>query len=69
MERVNNAAGDANRFISVYREYAKAPVVTRKRLYLEALNEILPKINKKIILDQNQKNIVPLLNLGEEVKK
>jgi len=68
-ERVNNAAGDANRFIAVYREYAKAPVVTRKRLYLEALNEILPKINKKIIIDQNQKNIVPLLNLGEEVKK
>jgi membrane protease subunit HflK len=68
-ERVNNAAGDANRFTSVYREYAKAPAVTRKRLYLEALNEILPKINKKIIMDQNQKNIVPLLNLGEEVKK
>ena len=68
-ERVNNAAGDANRFTAVYKEYAKAPVVTRKRLYLEALNEILPKINKKIILDQNQKNIVPLLNLGEEVKK
>jgi membrane protease subunit HflK len=68
-ERVNNAAGDANRFIAVYKEYAKAPAVTRKRLYLEALNEILPKITKKIILDQNQKNIVPLLNLGEEVKK
>lgn len=68
-ERVNNAAGDASRFISIYREYAKAPAVTRKRLYLEALNDILPRINKKIIMDQNQKNIVPLLNLGEEVKK
>jgi len=68
-ERINNAAGDAARFISIYREYAKAPVVTRKRLYLEALNDILPRINKKIIMDQNQRNIVPLLNLGEEVKK
>jgi membrane protease subunit HflK len=68
-ERVNNAIGDASRFTSIYREYAKAPVVTRKRLYLEALNDILPKLNKKIIMDQNQKNIVPLLNLGEEVKK
>lgn len=68
-ERVNNAVGDASRFTSIYREYAKAPVVTRKRLYLEALNDILPKLNKKIIMDQNQKNIVPLLNLGEEVKK
>ena len=68
-ERVNNAAGDASRFTAIYREYAKAPSVTRKRLYLEALNEILPKISKKIVVDQNQKNLVPLLNLGEEVKK
>jgi membrane protease subunit HflK len=68
-ERVNNAAGDASRFTAVYREYAKAPSVTRKRLYLEALSEILPKIGKKVLVDQNQKNLVPLLNLGEEVKK
>ena len=68
-ERVNNALGDAERFISVYREYAKAPVVTRKRLYLEALNEILANIDRKIVFDQSQKNVLPLLNLGEEVKK
>jgi membrane protease subunit HflK len=68
-ERVNNAAGDANRFSAVYREYAKAPAVTRKRLYLEALNDILPKITRKIVVDQNQRNVLPLLNLGEEVKK
>ena len=68
-ERVNNAAGDASRFSAVYREYAKAPAVTRKRLYLEALNDILPKITKKIVVDQNQRNVLPLLNLGEEVKK
>jgi membrane protease subunit HflK len=68
-ERVNNAQGDANRFKAIYREYARAPLVTRKRLYLEAINEILPKMNKKIIFDEQQKNILPLLNLGEEVKK
>ncbi|MDW7760906.1 MAG: FtsH protease activity modulator HflK [Acidobacteriota bacterium] len=68
-ERVNNALGDAERFMSVYREYAKAPVVTRKRLYLEALNDVLSTIDRKIIFDQSQKNILPLLNLGEEVKK
>ena len=68
-ERVNNARGDAERFMSVYREYAKAPVVTRKRLYLEALNDVLSSIDRKIIFDQSQKNILPLLNLGEEVKK
>jgi membrane protease subunit HflK len=68
-ERVNNAEGDANRFRAIYREYARAPLVTRKRLYLEAINEILPKMDKKIIFDENQKNILPLLNLGVEVKK
>jgi membrane protease subunit HflK len=69
MERVNNALGDASRFTSLYKEYAKAPAVTRKRLYLETLNDILPKISKKILTDDKLKSIVPLLNLSEEVKK
>ncbi len=69
MERVNNSKGDANRFIAIYREYARAPLVTRKRLYLETINVILPKIGKKIIFDEKQKNILPLLNLVVEVKK
>jgi membrane protease subunit HflK len=68
-ERVNNAAGDASRFTSIYREYAKAPVVTRRRLYLEAINDVLSKIEKKIILDDKQRNLMPLFNLGGEVKK
>lgn len=67
--RVNNALGDANRFKNIYREYARAPLVTRKRLYLEAINEIMPKIEKKIIFDATQKNILPLLNLGQGEKK
>jgi membrane protease subunit HflK len=69
MERVNRAEGDASLFGSVYKEYARAPLVTRRRLYLETLNEVLPKIKKKIIVDEKQKGILPLLNLGEEVKK
>lgn len=69
MERVNNAEGDANRFVAIYKEYVRAPLVTRRRLYLETINAILPKISRKIILDEKQKNILPLLNLGEEVKK
>jgi len=69
MARVNNAQGDADRFKAIYREYVRAPLVTRKRLYLEAINEVLPKIKRKIIFDGAPKNILPLLNLGEEVKK
>ena len=68
-ERVNRAKGDASRFLSIYQEYRRSPLVTRKRLYLEALNEILPKLKKKIIFDEKQQNMIPLLNLGEEVKK
>jgi len=68
-ERVNRSQGDAALFTSVYKEYARAPLVTRKRLYLETINEVLLKIKKKIILDEKQRNFLPLLNLGEEVKK
>jgi len=68
-ERVNNAKGDASRFAAVYQEYARAPLVTRKRLYLETINDVMQKIGKKIIIDSQQKNLLPLLNLNEEVKK
>ena len=68
-ERVNNAQGDATRFKAIYREYARAPLVTRKRLYLETIADILPRVNKKVILDEELQNVLPLLNLGEEVIK
>src|SRR4030042_2031795 len=68
-ERVNRSQGDAALFTSVYKEYARAPLVTRKRLYLETINEVLLKIKKKIILDEKQRNFLTLLNLGAEVNK
>lgn len=69
MERVNRAQGEAQRFKAIYREYVRAPLVTRKRLYLEAIEEILPKIKRKIIIDELQKNMMPLFNFSQEVKK
>jgi len=69
MERVNNAQGDASRFTQMYKEYAKAPAVTRKRLYLETMNDVMSKIEKKYIMDGKQGNLLPLLNLNQEVKK
>jgi len=68
-ERVNNAKGDATRFIAVYQEYARAPQVTRKRLYLETINDVMQKIGKKVVIDGQLKSLLPLLNLSEEVKK
>ncbi len=63
LERVNNAQGDVARFINIYDEYRKAPDVTRKRLYLETLNDVLPKTGRKIIVDQQMRGLLPLLNL------
>ena len=68
-ERVNNSKGDASRFTAVWQEYARAPQVTRKRLYLETMNDVMQKIGKKIIIDGQLKSLLPLLNLNEEVKK
>jgi membrane protease subunit HflK len=63
LERVNNARGDVARFVNIYDEYRKAPDVTRKRLYLETLNEVLPKTGRKLIIDSSMKGLLPLLNL------
>ncbi|MFH0844241.1 MAG: FtsH protease activity modulator HflK [Pseudomonadota bacterium] len=65
LDRVNRAKGDASRFLSLYEEYTKAKDVTKRRLYLESLREIFPKMGNKYIMDAGQKNILPLLNLGQ----
>jgi modulator of FtsH protease HflK len=64
LDRVNRAKGDAARFKDLYAEYVKAKDVTKRRLYLESLNNLLPKIGHKFIVDADQKNLLPLLNLG-----
>lgn len=66
LDRINRAKGDASRFSAQYKEYAKAKDVTRRRLYLEALKDLFPKLGKKYIIDEDQKNVLPLLNLGQE---
>jgi len=69
LERVNNALGDASRFDAFYEEYRKAPAVTRKRLYLETMNRIVPKLGRKVILDEKARSILPLLNLDGASEK
>jgi len=68
LERVNNARGEANRFASLYREYTKAREVTRQRMYLETMNEVLSKVGRKLITDDNASGILPLFNLQEDLK-
>ncbi|MFH1490517.1 MAG: FtsH protease activity modulator HflK [Pseudomonadota bacterium] len=66
LDRINRAKGDASRFLAQYEEYAKAKDVTRRRLYLEAFRDIFPKLGSKYIVDEDQKNFLPLLNLGPQ---
>ncbi|MFZ0133477.1 MAG: FtsH protease activity modulator HflK [Desulfobacterales bacterium] len=66
LDRVNRAKGDAARFTSFYQEYVKAKDVTRRRLYLEALGDVFPKLGDKWIVDSDQKGLLPLLNLGKQ---
>jgi membrane protease subunit HflK len=65
LERVNNAEGDAKRFDALYEEYRKAPAVTRKRIYLETMRELLPKLGRKLLLDEKARGLLPLFSLGE----
>jgi membrane protease subunit HflK len=64
LDRVNRARGDSARFVAFYGEYRRAPEVTRKRIYLETMNDILPRVQQKIIVDDGLKGVLPLLNLN-----
>ncbi|HEU4583216.1 MAG TPA: FtsH protease activity modulator HflK [Polyangiaceae bacterium] len=66
VDRVNRAKGDAQRFIALEEEYRKAPEVTRQRLYLETLSQVLPAAGKKLIFDERAKGILPLFPLGPQ---
>jgi modulator of FtsH protease HflK len=61
--RVNEARGEAQKFSLLLAEYRKAPEITRRRLYLEAMQAILPGLQKKIIIDDSLKNILQTLPL------
>ena len=63
VERVNRANGEATRFRTVLAEYQRAPEVTRRRLYLEAMGSILPDAKALYIVDSDQKALLPWLRL------
>ena len=63
-KRVNEAEGDVASFEALLTEYTAAPEITRRRLYLETMSEILPNLGKTVIIDEETKGLLPLLNLG-----
>jgi len=64
-DRVNRSKGDASRFDALRAAYAKAPEVTRRRIYLETMQSVLPQVERKVILDEHLKGLIPLLSLNE----
>jgi membrane protease subunit HflK len=66
VDRVNRAQGDSARFVAFFDAYQQAPEVTRKRIYLETMNEILPKVSRKVVIDENLTGVLPLLNLNPD---
>lgn len=68
--RINRAQGDADRFIALYNEYRNAKDVTRRRMYIETMQEILPRIDQKVIIDEELQSFLPLLQLkGKEATR
>lgn len=64
-ERINVAQGEANYFNSLYKEYIKAREITKTRMYLETMSEVLSKFKNVYVIDDKQKNLLPFLPLNQ----
>ncbi len=72
LNRVNTSEGEVSRFNDLYLEYIKAPEVTKTRIFLETMEDILPKMGQKIITDDKGNSVIPLLQLqmnGAKIRK
>ncbi|MCD6389515.1 MAG: FtsH protease activity modulator HflK, partial [Desulfobulbaceae bacterium] len=63
VERVNLAKGETNRFLAVLKEYRRAKDVTRKRMYLETMGQILPSVADIYVIDEKQRALLPFLDI------
>ena len=69
MQRVNEAEGDSAKFNSLFGEYLKAPEVTRRRIYLETMQGVMPKLGKKVIVDESANQVLPFLPITSPAAK
>ncbi len=65
VERVNIAKGEADRFLNILREYSVSKEVTKKRMYLETMQKVLPKVDSVYLIDKDQRSILPFLDIGD----
>ncbi|MCI5196076.1 MAG: FtsH protease activity modulator HflK [Candidatus Electrothrix sp. AW5] len=66
VQRINNAKGETTRFNAIVTEYLKAEEVTRRRMYLETMQDVLPKVKQIYVMDGKEQTVLPLLNLTEK---
>lgn len=64
IDRVNRSEGEAARFRALYAEYRQAPEVTRRRIHLETLGDVLTRMERKVVVDEKLEGVLPLLPLG-----
>jgi len=68
VERVNLAQGEASRFLAILKEYKGGPDVTRRRMYLETMQEVLPKVSEIYVIDGNKGGLLPFLDVRGQSK-
>ncbi len=66
LDKVNRAKGESERFLDTWEEYKNAPAITKKRMYLETMANVLPNTGKKYIIDSEQTSVLPLMRLEEK---
>ncbi|GKT08187.1 FtsH protease activity modulator HflK [Desulforhabdus sp. TSK] len=64
LERVNRSQGEVQRFGDILTEYEKAPDVTRRRMYIDALENLMGKVGHLYVMDESQRNLLPWLDVG-----
>jgi membrane protease subunit HflK len=64
-ERVNRAQGEVSRFIALAAEHERAPELLERRLWLETLAKVLPALERKVIVDDSVRGVLPHLDLGD----
>jgi membrane protease subunit HflK len=63
VQRINDAKGETARFNAIVAEYLKAEDVTRRRMYLETMQDVLPKVKQVYVMDGKEQAVLPFLNL------
>lgn len=64
-QRINEAEGDAARFTALFTEYQKASDVTRRRIYLETMEEVMPRLGGMVVMDEGANQVLPFLPLNQ----